>query len=75
MTQLFISYSYIAKTGQQIYQGFGNMIQGPHVYGEPSETVHVEELHNVTNEHCKAENGFETASTTVLFWRLLDADS
>lgn len=73
MAQLFISYSYTAKTGQQIYEGFSNMIQGPHVFGEPSEVEHVEALHEITASHCKDEHGFDTATTTVLFWRLLDS--
>ncbi len=69
--RLFVSYSYIGKLEGQIYQGFHNMI-GHRLMYPPSCPEHVEELHNVTSEHCCESLGMETATTTVLWWKQLD---
>ena len=71
MAQLFISYHYTAQQSGQVYQGFGSMIRGPLVFGEPSEERHIEALENDTAKHCRDSLGMETATTTILWWRRL----
>jgi len=73
MSQLFISYSYTAKQDGVFYQGFDNMV-GHKLIFPPSCPEHVEALHGETDKHCKQKYGFDTAATTILFWKVLDGN-
>ena len=70
---LFISYSYIARERDIIYHGFGNMI-GHRLLYAPQGKEHIEFLQEETDKHCCKTLGMETATTTILWWKVMDGD-
>ncbi len=71
--RLFISYSYIAKQGHEFYQGFHNMVCHRLMYA-PQEKEHIELLQEETDKHCCKSLGLETATTTILWWKIMDGN-
>lgn len=67
MNQLFISYAYVARQRERTYSGFGNAIvqEPPHQDMEE----YLETLHSLADQVCKERNGFDAATTTILYWK------
>ena len=72
MAQLFVSYSYTARQGEQFFQGFGHMVNDSLPCDEPSDEEHIEVLQGAAEQHCRETLGMDLATATILWWRLLE---
>ena len=71
MSGLFVSYHYTARQGDQIYQGFENMIYGK-VALEPRGYEQIEEIEEECAKHCIKELGMDNAVAKVIMWKTID---
>lgn len=68
---LFVSYSYTGKIGNQSYQGFGNdVLECPNRPG-PVDDEDIEDIQKSLKARCCKELGLETAVVNVLWWKVI----
>lgn len=67
MNKLFVSYSYVGKSDNVIYQGFSNTILGSEI-NTYEDLTFLESITELCQESCFKELGFDTCTVTVLFF-------
>lgn len=69
--RLFVSYSYASKKGDVDYSGFSNMVV-TETLAAPWVEHQIDELEEITNQDCIDKLEMDTATTTVLWWKVMD---
>ena len=72
--KLFIAYHYTGRYGNELSQGFENMV-GHKLIWPPQDEGHIEELENICADHCREKIGFESVVVTIINWKWMDGKS
>ena len=67
--EIFISYSFVGRDGNQYYSGFGHTIlKRPSL---PKNEEDIEYLQGVLNSHAEKKHGMDSVITTILWYNEL----
>ncbi len=68
--RLFVSYSYIGSEGNNIIQGFSNMVcDYPRMQKD-----HIEMLERRCSRDCMAKFGFSAATANIINWKWMEGE-
>lgn len=69
MNRLFVSYHYIARQDEIVYQGFGRMVcHGGYV---PKDEETLELLEEKCARYTEESFGFDTCTVSIISWQLM----